>query len=64
MSTAALAAQVVILPQPVDLRFLGQADVAQDVRRAVPERDQLPMITRAEEPGPQLAEPACGARLA
>jgi hypothetical protein len=32
--------EVMILQKPVDRRILGKADIAQDVRRAMPKRDQ------------------------
>ncbi len=39
-----LSAEVVILQEPVDLRILGKTDIAQEVRRAMPKRDQSPPI--------------------
>lgn len=61
---ALLAVEMVILQQPVDLRILGKADIAQEMRRAVPERGQLPPVARSRKPGAQATEPAGRGRLA
>ncbi len=49
---------MVVLQEPVGLRTLGKADIAQEVRRAVAERHQLRTVAGYKKPGTQAAEPA------